>query len=111
MTQNWQAHPQVPKVISTTSTSTSLSHWPCLRDVKNSCEAILIYNNVKSDLIIYMIHQSMFISKDESVGLVHRYVNTAKQRHGIKDYDVNMPLIQMVCSGWHIGILYSWMIY
>ncbi len=90
------------------STSTSLSCQPCLHDVKNSREAILIYNDVKSDLIIYMIHQSMFISKDESVGLVHGYVNTAKQRHGIKDYNVNMPLIQTVC--WHIGILYSWMI-
>src|SRR5260370_12325717 len=75
------------------------SSHPHIRDVKNTREAILIYNDVKADLCIYMICQSMFITKDENVVLIHEYIEESKRRHGIKNYDVTPPLIQMVCVG------------
>ncbi len=86
--------------------NTSASPWnsltsscPCICDVKNTWEAILIYNDVKADLCIYMICQSMFITKDENVVLIHEYIEESKRRHGIKNYDVTPPLIQTVCVG------------
>ena len=75
------------------------SSCPCIHDVKNTQEAILIYNDVRADLCIYMICQSMFITKDENVVLIHEYIEASKRQHGIKNYDVTLPLIQLVCVG------------
>jgi len=42
----------------------------------------------------------MFITKDESIILIHKYVDMSKRRHSIKNYEVTMPLIQTVCCRW-----------
>ncbi len=76
------------------------SKHPHIGDIKSTPDAILIYNDVKADLCVYMICRSMFITKDESIVLIHEYVDMSKRRHSIKNYKVSMPVIQMV----HVGL-------
>jgi len=67
-----------------------------MSDIKLTPEAVLIYNDIKADLCVYMVCQSMFISKDEGLGLLQAFVLASKKRHGIKNYEVTMALTQTV---------------
>jgi len=67
-----------------------------MSDIKSTPEAALIYNDIKADLCMYMVCQSMFISKDEGLGLLQAFVLMSKKQHGIKDYEVTMAFAQTV---------------
>ena len=48
-------------------------------DIKKMPSNLLIYNNVKSDLIMYMVTQSMFLTADEASVKLHQYLQAAVQ--------------------------------
>src|SRR5260221_2495670 len=107
LSQNTGFYPSLDRIVKTMlrplnlgpggrSYNKPISHLQCVSNIKSTPEAVLIYNDIKADLCVYMVCQSMFISKDEGLGLLQAFVLMSKKRHGIKNYEVTMALTQMV---------------
>ncbi len=67
-----------------------------IHDIKSNPDWIRIFNDIKSDLILYMITTSMFPSNDECQVQVYNYVSASQCHHNIQNFDANTAFVKTV---------------
>ncbi len=67
-----------------------------IHDIKSNPDWIRIFNDIKSDLILYMITTSMFLSNDECQVQVYNYVSASQCHHNIQNFDANTAFVKTV---------------
>ncbi len=87
-----------------------------LCNIKSTPEGVQIYNDVKSDLIVYMITNCMFPSADECVVQAHEYIHASQERRDIEDFNIDpafikkasilFKLLSQVCNQYILSRLY-----
>ena len=65
-------------------------------DIKTSSDRTHVYNDVKSDLIVFMITTSMFPTSDECLVQVYGFIHKSTQRWNIKNFDAETGFIKTV---------------
>ena len=65
-------------------------------DIKISPTAMIVYDNVKSKLCLYMVLQTMFPTREESYVLAHQLAATSKRQHNLSNFHISETFIQGV---------------
>ena len=65
-------------------------------DIKASPAATIVYNDVKSELCLDMVLQTMFPTREESYILAHRLAAASKHQHNLANFLVSEAFIRAV---------------
>ncbi len=78
------------------ATPTGNGGWALLCNIKSTLEGVQIYNDVKSDLIVYMITNCMFPSANECVVQAHEYIHASQEQCDIEEFNIDPAFIKKV---------------
>ena len=74
---------------------------PQVSAIKTSPTATIVYNDMKSELCLHMILQSMFLTWDETFILTHEFAAASKCRHNLSNFIISQAFVQAVIHSFH----------
>src|SRR5260370_5497437 len=82
--------------LDTPAPSCMTSCWAQVCNVKVSPATTIVFNDVKSELCLHLVFQSMFLTQEESYVLAHQFAAASKHKHNLASFYVSEPFIQVV---------------